>query len=109
MVKGEFSKVSEKRSEFKGKLRELEADYGCQLIHLNTLSVKQACMVKVLRGVIEPFVVVLDGFVNRLCGELANSFRVCLEKAYFENLVDPIGPLTHISRVGDTGVSLAVR
>lgn len=62
-------------------------------------------MVKVLRGVVEQPVSVFDGFVNLLCGDTVNLFRVCLKRAYSDKLVKYPVELTHISGEGTTSVS----
>lgn len=93
-VKDEFGTVSEKRNEFKGKLREREAESGRRLIRFNTLLVKQARMDKVLPRGIGQSDYVFDVFVNRLGGELVNSLRARLKRVYSDNLVECLVALT---------------
>lgn len=103
-VNGKLDKVAEKHNELEGKLREVDPEPGRRLIRLNTFLVKQAHMNKVISGIIEQSVSVFDGFVNQLGGDLVNSFRVRLEKAYLENLVKCSVALTHVSGAGATSV-----
>lgn len=51
---------------------------------------------KDLHWVIDQSGVVFDSFVNRLGGELVNSFCVGLEQAYSDNLVYCVVVLTHV-------------
>lgn len=88
VVKSDLSKVAQKRNESAGRFRVVKAESGHWLIRLNTLFVQQARVDAVLGDVIEPYVFVFDGFVNPVRGELVNSFRDGLEKAYSFNLVE---------------------
>lgn len=54
---------------------------------------------EVLHGIFEQSVNVDDSSVNRLGGNLMNSFRIGLEKAYFESTADFSVGLPHISDV----------
>lgn len=79
-VNEELRKVAETHNKIKGKLREVEAESSGRFILLNNLLVKQALMDKVLHGVVEQSASVYYGFIKRRCGELVDSFLVCLEK-----------------------------
>lgn len=104
-VKNKLSSFAKKRNEFKGRLREAGTEFCCRLILLHTMSVKQASMDRVLRSDIGQLVSIFDAFVNRLGGGLKDLFRICLEKAYSDNLAAFPAALTHVSGSGTTSVS----
>lgn len=56
------------------------------------------------RGVTEVSVSVFDESVNWLGGDLVNSFRAGLEKAYSVNLVESPSTLTHVYGAGATSI-----
>lgn len=61
------------------------------------LLIEQGRMYKELCGVIEQFVSVFDGLVNRLSGDWLNLFRIRLQKAYTDNMADCPAALTDAS------------
>lgn len=62
-------------------------------------------MDKVLRGVIEQSAIGFEGLVNRLGGDMVNLFRIGLEKAYSNNMVECPVVLTLVSGAGATSLS----
>lgn len=81
------------------------AECGCRLICLYTMLVKLARLDNALHGVIEQSLSVFDGFVNRLGGDMVNSFRVGIENAYSDNSVEYPVDLTHVFKAGATSMS----
>lgn len=65
---------------------------------------KQARLDETLRGFIEQFDSVFDGFFNRLGCEIFNSFQIGLDNAYSDNLVDCPVSLTHFLGSAATSV-----
>lgn len=63
-TKEALSKVAQKRNEFEGRLTEDEVQAGRRLISLNNVSVKQAHINKVWRGVVAQSASVFNGIVN---------------------------------------------
>lgn len=104
-MKRELGNPGEKLNEFDGKLRKVEAKFGCRRIRLNNLLVKHGHLDKLLRGVIEQSFNVFKGPVQQLNDRLVTSFRVGLEKAYSDNLIQCLVTLAHGSKTFATRVS----
>lgn len=83
----------------------MDSESGRRLVLLNNMLVKQTCMDKVLRGVIDQSVSVFEGFVNRLCGDLINTCCVSIQKPYSNNLVECAVALTHVPGAGAISMS----
>lgn len=66
---------------------------------------KQAGVDRLLGIINEQSVNVFYGFVNLVRGDLKNSARAGLEKAYSDNLIECRVAQTHISAAGATKVS----